>query len=205
MSRIRFGLLLVLLLALTTAAYLPVVDAPYLWDDHTLIEGEAAAVRRAKPFAVELREPMWTEGAWSDANPAYYRPLVMLSYRANFALRAGFPAGFHVANVALHLLATLLLAAACRRLGASRPRALVVAGLWASFPRLTEAVAWISGRTDVLCGAFSFAALVCWPWRGSGKRRHRGSSRRGSRPRSRASRARCSRRRSRWAWRSRWP
>ncbi len=34
--------------------------------------------------------------------------------------------------------------------------------LWALFPRLTEAVAWISGRTDVLAGTFVLLALTLW-------------------------------------------
>jgi tetratricopeptide (TPR) repeat protein len=69
------------------------------------------------------------------------------------------PAGYHLTNVALHLLATGLLFGLLRRRRVPPALAVLASLIWALLPRLTEAVAWVSGRGDVLAGALSLLAL----------------------------------------------
>ncbi|MBX3231639.1 MAG: hypothetical protein KIT84_23570 [Labilithrix sp.] len=147
-------------LVFVALAYRPALEAPFVWDDHVLLDG-AASYRRA-PLLDLLTEPFWPEGSLTDARPRYYRPLVLLSYRFDLAL-GGAPDQFHFTNVLLHLATCTLFAVCARRLGASWEAAVLAAPTWGVMPRLTEAVAWVSGRADVLACCFGLGALAVWP------------------------------------------
>jgi tetratricopeptide (TPR) repeat protein len=91
---------------------------------------------------------------------AYYRPLVVLSFVADWRLGRGAPRAFHVTNLALHLGVCALVFALARRFGAGALAAALACALFGSFPRAGEAVVWISGRTDVLAALGALAALL---------------------------------------------
>lgn len=86
--------------------------------------------------------------------------MTLLSFALDRALHGTNAAGFHLTNVALHALNAVLLARLLARAGMTAVSSMLAALLWALVPRLTEAVAWISGRTDVLATTFVLAALL---------------------------------------------
>lgn len=92
----------------------------------------------------------------------YYRPLTILSYLADFLLFGSNPAGYHLTNILLHLgNALLLYYLATTLVGKDRDSgsySLLAALLFALHPINSEAVVWISARTDLLCCFFS---LIC--------------------------------------------
>ena len=128
----------------------------FVRDDHDLIE--------ANPY---LRAGGWlgkllTSDFWSSSGGAsgLWRPLVVLSYWIDGRIGHWQPTWFHAANVLAHALATAALTTLIAGAGVGSGAALM-AGLWfASMPAHVESVAWISGRTDVLCALFAFAALA---------------------------------------------
>jgi tetratricopeptide (TPR) repeat protein len=65
-----------------------------------------------------------------------------------------------VTNVALHLACCALVFALARRAGATPLAAALGASLFGLFPRLTESVSWVSGRTDVLASCFGLLTLL---------------------------------------------
>jgi tetratricopeptide (TPR) repeat protein len=104
-----------------------------------------------------------------------YMPLKNLSYAVDYALFGLWAPGFriqqqvwYIANV---LLLWLWLRALLRKLADAQrldtPRhwadgiALLTAALFALHPVHVESVTWLSGRKDLLSGAFSLAALCC--------------------------------------------
>jgi Flp pilus assembly protein TadD len=147
-------------LAFVVLAYTPARRAAFVWDDHALVEADAS-YRHASVRDL-MRQSYWPDSPLTDARTAYYRPLVLLSFRFDHALDDG-PGGFHLTNVLLHVLACALLGATARRLGATAPAAVLAALVWGVFPRLTESVAWISGRTDVLATVLGLGALLVTP------------------------------------------
>jgi len=92
----------------------------------------------------------------------HYHPLTMLSLGVDVRLFGMNPTGMHVVNIALHLIASLLVLVVLFELTGSVPAALAGALFFAIHPLRVESVAWISERKDVLMGAFYAAALVAY-------------------------------------------
>jgi protein O-mannosyl-transferase len=153
----RGALFGVLVFVLALAAYFPALDGPFVWDDQTLLTRKEIA--QLQPIGVYLSRPFWLS-ADGAGGAAYFRPLSILSLALDQAIHGSNATGFHITNVCLHALNALLVLGLGRRLGASPGAALLGALAFGWFPRLTEATAWISGRTDVLAAFFSLAALM---------------------------------------------
>ena len=118
-------------------------------------------------------EDVWAVGAIVYREMT--RPVVNFSYALDRAISGGSLIGYHLTNVLLHALNVLLLFQIARRTvedqqarvpaTIGRPvRATVVAFTTAAtfglHPMMTEAVGYISGRSEVLCGVFFLAALL---------------------------------------------
>jgi len=170
-DRTRVVLAQCLAALLAIAVYAPALDGPFVWDDRLLLE--TPQIAELAPMADYFLQPFW-QVAESGSEPAsgrgaYYRPLATLSLALDRHLHGDNPAGFHLIGLVLHAVNTTLVLSLARRLGATLPAALAGALLFAWFPRLTESVAWISGRTDVMASTFALLALQVtlgsWPWR----------------------------------------
>jgi protein O-mannosyl-transferase len=91
--------------------------------------------------------------------PYGWDPLTFISLMFDnelYGLNAG---GYHVTNVILHVLSTLLLFWLFNRMTGSVWRSTFVAGLFALHPLHVESVAWIGERKDVLSGFFWMLTL----------------------------------------------
>jgi len=113
--------------------------------------------------------------AETDLSYGYFRPLASLSLAVDYALWGSNPFGYHLTNVLLHSACSLLVCLLALGLGASRPVSWIAGLLFAVHPIHTESVAWIAGRTDVLCFLFAGSSLGLFlareRARGSGARR----------------------------------
>lgn len=140
-------------------AFLPSVVDGFVFDDKPLIENNA--------YAHDLRYlgRCFTTDLWATpdrtvaaASVKFYRPLVCASYVLGWNLGGGSAFSFHLTNVLLHAAASGLVARLLLRWTASVPAALLAGLVFAVHPSRSENVVWISGRTDILMGAFFFAA-----------------------------------------------
>src|SRR5664280_186995 len=98
--------------------------------------------------------------AFTTKQTGLWNPLVWLSYMADyqlFGLKAG---GYHLTNLILHILSTLLLFWLFHRMTGAIWRSAFVAGLFALHPLHVESVAWIAERKDVL-SAFFWMLTLC--------------------------------------------
>ncbi|MFN8587246.1 MAG: hypothetical protein U0704_05535 [Candidatus Eisenbacteria bacterium] len=103
-----------------------------------------------------------TSDFWAPARrlSGLWRPVVSWSFWLDGHLGGGSPAWFHVANTLQHALVTALLCALLCAHGLPTIAVLLGAAWFAVAPVHAEAVAWVVGRTDVLCGLFAIAALA---------------------------------------------
>ena len=98
----------------------------------------------------------------NDLPGNYYRPLHMLAHAAGYAISGLKPYGFHLINILLHCLSTLLVALVGYRLTRDKTASAAGAFIFALHPVHAESVAWIAGVTDPLCAVFYFGALYIY-------------------------------------------
>ena len=143
------------------------LHAPFVFDDYDSVLGNPSIVR-LWPLVGNAESP-------GPLNPpkdfvTAGRPLVNLSLALNYRFGRLNPIGYHVLNVAMHLLSALVLCAIVRRtlrLGvfggtfdrAAEPLALAVALVWAVHPLQTETVEYITQRSELVVGFCYLATL----------------------------------------------
>lgn len=112
----------------------------------------------------------WADGLWSSSYREL-RPLNALAFIVDARLWGLEPAGYRLTNLALHAAAALLVGLIAWQ--ASRRdafTAMAAAGIFALHPVNAHAVAWITGRVDVLSTAFLLAAFLGFvSWRASSR------------------------------------
>jgi protein O-mannosyl-transferase len=92
----------------------------------------------------------------------YWRPVTWLSFMLDVELHGGKPSGFHLTNIILHAINTVLMFLFWRRAtGALWPPALI-AGWFALHPMHVESVVWITERKDVLCVFFWLLTMLSY-------------------------------------------
>jgi Flp pilus assembly protein TadD len=139
-----------LLVILVLAAYLPVFNAGFIWDDEAYVINNWT-----------LRTPAGLDAIWTRpaATPQYY-PLVHTTFWLEYQAWGLNPAGYHAVNVALHSANAVLLFLFLAGLGV--PGAWWCAAIFAVHPVHVESVAWITERKNVLSGFFYLASALAW-------------------------------------------
>jgi tetratricopeptide (TPR) repeat protein len=129
----------------------------FAWDDYSLIVDNQAV----RTLDAQTLRSIFGEDSWRVAGRGggYYRPLVTLSYHIQYEVFNGNPSGFHWVNLLWNAVTCVLVFAFINLLFGSVVLGLITALLFAVHPIHTEAVAWISGRTDVLAALWSLVSL----------------------------------------------
>ena len=146
---------------LAIAPFVTVLGGEAVLDDEYLLHQGVATGER--PWWEAFTSP-FLEGRVRAEENAYYRPLTLLLFRAEHELAGDAMLLAHATNILLHAAATLLLWRLLRR-RLPVPRAWLGAALFAVHPVHAESVAWVSGRTDVLCAVLLLATLLLLPRR----------------------------------------
>jgi tetratricopeptide (TPR) repeat protein len=135
-------------------AYINCLSNDFVGDDSSLVL-KNQAITTIKGLPTLLTSDYWVNfrGPHEAApvqSSGLYRPLVSVSYALNFALGGLAPWGYHLLNVALHLLVTWLVFLVASHVGLAREPAFVAAAVFAVHPLHTEAVAQVVGRAELL-------------------------------------------------------
>jgi hypothetical protein len=147
-----------LMVAATLAIYGPALQVNFLGDDFMILH----RLRELHHPADVLR---FFRGEFFE----YYRPLGFVSHAVDWAIAGQNARQFHLSNVLIHIINTLLVLMIGRALS---PRALagpLAAALFALHASNNEAVVWMSARFDLLATCFALGA-VAWTvrgWRGN--------------------------------------
>ena len=143
------------------------VSSRFVWEDHRLVV-ENRYIRSTRALAFVFSPGYWRSYHISPGRA--YKPLAMASYGVDFALWGLDPRGFHLTNVALHVVAVLLVTALARALMRSSSAGLFAALLFACHPVHAEAVGWIKNRSELLAAVLILASCVSfarWSRRGT--------------------------------------
>ena len=152
-------------IALATAAvYADSLSGPLIYDDHLWITWNQS-IHNLASIGTVLSAP---------TDPAVHgRPVLSLTFALNYAVSGTSAWSYHLANLAIHVLAALVLFGIVRRTLAMLPGAfpgerdrffpaLGAALLWAVHPLQTEAVTYVAQRAESLMGLFYLLTLYCF-------------------------------------------
>lgn len=156
----RVALHCAVLVIAAALAYWPALDSPFLFDDRPAII-ENASIRTLAPSTV-LSPP--------NDTPVAGRPLTNLTFALNYAAGGVNPRAYRLTNLAIHILAGLLLFATVRR-ALHLPRlnerfgehatdlAFAAALLWTLHPLHSEVVNYVTHRNESLMGVCYLLAM----------------------------------------------
>jgi len=150
--------LVIAVLLITAAVYLPSAIFEFAYDDFGQI------VYNPRIQSWNLTWSNFTSHVWAHTGdlPLYYRPVFILWLTANYSLFGLNPLFWHLAAIALHLAACVLLYVFAWRLTEEKWVAGVAVLLFGLHPAHVEAVAWVSGATEPLLAVLLFGSLLCY-------------------------------------------
>lgn len=139
------------IIVLILLAYIPAFDADFVnWDDEEYVINNSD-IRSFENFREIISKPV----------QGNYHPLTMLSLAFNYSLTGLDASSYHVLNILLHIVNSLLVFFFILRL--TRDRfwlAFIVALLFGLHPLHVESVAWVSERKDLLYSCFFLGGLL---------------------------------------------
>lgn len=100
--------------------------------------------------------------AFTHIHSQNWHPLTTVSHMLDCQLFGLWAGGHHLVNVALHLIAAILLCEFLRRATGKLWASVAVAAIFAVHPLHVESVAWISERKDVLSAVFFMLTLLAY-------------------------------------------
>ncbi len=108
----------------------------------------------------------WETVVWAFTDATrftnYWVPLTWLSILLDYQLYGMHAGGYHLTNLILHILNTVLLFLALRWMTGHIWRSALVAALFALHPLHVESVAWVTERKDVLSTLFWMLCLLAY-------------------------------------------
>lgn len=144
---------LFLLPLLCLLAYLPSLRHDFISDDRPLV------VENPYIKSWEYLPEMLSRDAWNISEPTnYWRPVFSLSLALDYSLWGLNPLGFHLTNILLHAINTVLLFSLGRKLQ-NATGAVFAALLFAFHPIQAHAVNFISTRGELLAAFFILFSL----------------------------------------------
>lgn len=161
----------ILLIVFGLLAYANAIFHPFVHDDLVFIRYNPRIHELNNWGEFFLRSPDST--AISPLVNAYYRPVLEIVYRLEYRLFGFNPAGYHLVNVLLHIINSMLVYALAGRFIRRSSLALGAAVLFLLHPVQTEAVACISGISNLLAALLGLGCLLLlcdessrgWTWK----------------------------------------
>lgn len=152
------------LVAATLVCFGPALNAPFIWDDYFLYGRPNDLARPGGP--------QWTLFSAPRQSPLAGRPLAVFTYVGNRAVTGDSPAGFRCFSLALHAANGILVWGVVRRTlrtpriaeslrSRANPIAAAISMIWQVHPLATEAVIYITQRTELLASFFYLSTLYC--------------------------------------------
>ncbi len=149
------ALLLAVPLLLAAGAYARVLHGEFVYDDNRVVgSGQAPG------------EPAAVLGGYLDGLLHGGRPTTEVTFALSRAAGGGTPLAFHAGNLLLHLAVVILVFLFTREVlrlagrGSSPGIAVAVAGIFALHPMQSQAVSYVSQRSEVLASGLYLATLL---------------------------------------------
>ncbi|MCU0372945.1 MAG: hypothetical protein MUE56_06845 [Ignavibacteria bacterium] len=157
--KINKYILYIILAVVSFGIYANSLDNEFVFDDESVIVGYAPLQELSS-----IPRFFTAEEGFHQVIGRYYRPVVSTTYALDYAIWELKPSGFHLTNIIIHTIATLLLFSILLTLFRDYEYGVISsfsgALIFAVHPIHTEAVSWVSGRTDSLVTLFIFLSFL---------------------------------------------
>ena len=146
----------VLIIILGFAVYANSLNGQFIWDDEHLVRDNVYIKKSSHIHKIFTKDI----GAATGVKYNSYRPLQMLSFMIDYSLWKLDVRGYHLSNILLHILVALNLYWLVNILYNHRFISLIASCLFVTHPIHTEAISYISGRSDPLALLFMLLCFI---------------------------------------------
>lgn len=147
--------IIIAIIALTFLSYINTLNNSFVYDDNTyIVENRQIRSIANIPNAFVSSYPP------DSKEQGLYRPMVTISYIFDYAIWGLNPKGFHLTNLILHILTSIIVYLLAFEIIKTQWPSAVVGIVFALHPVHTEAVTWVVGRAEVMAGLFYFLAFL---------------------------------------------
>ncbi|GAU94221.1 hypothetical protein RvY_06038 [Ramazzottius varieornatus] len=145
---------------LSVVCYMNAAECDLVFDDISAVR-DNKDLRPASPLKNLLFNDFWGTPMSKENSHKSYRPFTVLTFRWNYAFEEANPYGYHVVNIVLHAVNSVVILKLYRLFLTSRG-AFVSALLFALHPIHTEAVTGVVGRAELLSTFFSVLLFLLY-------------------------------------------
>ncbi len=161
MPKIKISLLVFLAIAiLVFISYSNSLHNPFIWDDLGLIV-ENPGIRQLSSIPSSFSRDLYSS---TVAGSNFYRPLQEVSFILDYQLWQLEPLGYRLTNILLQAIASFLVFIFVYFLTRVFTVSFFSAALFAVCPLNTEAVVYISGRSDILMAIFLMCSFILFAY-----------------------------------------
>ncbi|MDI6729225.1 MAG: tetratricopeptide repeat protein [Thermodesulfovibrionales bacterium] len=129
----------------------------FVWDDIPFIKGNKFITD------VEKIPHLFTTNLWEGVEGFfrgdYYRPIYALSFAIDHIFWQENPLGYHITNILLHAIASIAVYLLALRILHENTAAFIAGLIFSVHPLHVEAVAWITGRNNMLLAIFMVLSI----------------------------------------------
>ncbi len=151
-------LYIVVLVCIVLAVYWNTLWNGFVWDDVGLVTWNRAILSLDLHHIIQY----FTDRDVTHAPGEIYRPISLLTYAINYQLSGINPFGYHLTNLIIHTLNSILIFYLLISILEEEKVALFSALLFATHPVQTEAVGWLKDRDDLLAMFFVLLSLYLY-------------------------------------------
>lgn len=139
------------ILTLSAIIYYPTLKAYFITDDFMWINIVADKGWQAIPsFFTKL------------SGVRFFRPFIKLAFWCDYSIYGLDQTGYHLTNLILHLVNTVLVFSLCYSISRNRNLTAIATLIFALHPMHTESISYISGRTELVHAIFFLTSLLCF-------------------------------------------
>lgn len=146
-----------IIILLGFAAYSNVLPYPFVHDDIVFIQ-QNPNIGKLWDWRSAFISPQWPQDP--SIIVGYWRPLLEIIHRLQYALWGFFPVGYHMFNVAVHLANAVFLYFILMRVTAQPLMGLTLSLAFLLHPAQSEAVACVAGVSNLLFAFFGLSSVL---------------------------------------------
>ncbi len=157
--KLRCALFFIILFLICIGTYFISLSYDFVFDDRALVVDNPAI--KDFNYIGKIFTTTLYDFSYESSKPNYYRPLQLISVMLDYRVWKLNPFGYHLTNVCLHFLNAFLIFGLILLLFEDFFAAATSGVFFCVHPINTTAVAYISGRADLLASLFMLAAFFC--------------------------------------------